>query len=259
MSSSNSNIKYVFFGSSQFSVYVLDELRSAGFVPVLTITSAREPLPTDKLREIGADVFIVASFGKILPLEVINMPKYGSLNVHPSLLPKLRGPSPIQNLILQDEKTGVTIIKMDEEMDHGPIIAQEEVAIHPWPDKYEVVEEKLARAGGKLLVEILSKTYSDSALSEGKEQEHDKATYTKLIKKEYGLLDLSRPAEENLRKVLAYSVWPSAYMMFKRRTGQEIRVVVKDAEIKDGAFLPTHVIPAGKKEMSWQDFLRGNI
>lgn len=240
--------RFIFFGSSRFSTFVLDELEKAGYSPLLNITSAKTPLP--ELPE--ADVYIVASFGKILPLEIINKPRLGSLNVHPSLLPKLRGPAPIQGTILGLGEPGVTIIKMDEQMDHGPIVAQEKVEVAPWPDHYATVEEKLGRAGGQLLATVLSNPISETA------QDESLATYIKFIKKEDGLLDLNDSAETNYRKVLAYSTWPGAYMFFKKKTGEEIRVVVKDAKLEDGKFTPTKVIPAGKKEMNWQDFLRGN-
>ena len=249
-------IKFAFFGSSKFSEYVLDELEKAGYSPVLNITSAREELPMDKLRELDADVFIVASFGKILPKELIEMPKYKTLNVHPSLLPILRGPAPIQGIILGQGESGVTIIKMDEKMDHGPILAQEKVEITPWPDHYAIVEEKLARAGGRLLVKVLEDP-SNLPLA-GEAQNDSDATYIKMIKKEDGLLDLNGEPETNLRKVFAYSTWPGAYIFFKRKTGDEIRIVIKNAKIEAGRFIPTRVIPEGKKEMNWQDFLRGN-
>ena len=184
------------------------------------------------------------------------MPKYGSLNVHPSFLPELRGPAPIQGTILGQSEPGVSIIKMDERMDHGPILAQEKVSIEPWPDHYEVVEEKLGRAGGKLLAEMLSR-YTEGEVSETI-QDESRATYIKLIKKEDGLLDLENSPEANYRKVLAYSTWPGAYFFFKRKTGDKVRVVVKDAVVKDGKLVPTRVIPAGKKDMDWKDFLRGN-
>lgn len=141
-------------------------------------------------------------------------------------------------------------------MDHGPIVAQEEVPISPWPDHYHMVEEKLGRAGGKLLVKIIPEWLKRKR--EEKAQDESRATYTKLVKKEDGLIKLDGPAEENLRKVLAYSTWPGAYLFFKSKRDKEIRVVVKDAEIKDNQFRPTRVIPAGKKEMDWEDFLRGN-
>lgn len=250
------NIKFVFFGSSQFSKYVLDELEKAGFSPLLNITSAKEELPMEKLQELNADVFVVASFGKILPEELIYMPAHKTLNVHPSLLPVLRGPAPIQGTILGQGEPGVTIIRMDEKMDHGPIIAQKEVPIDPWPDKYEAVEEKLGRAGGQLLAEVLPK-WIKGEIKEA-EQNEAQAKYIKMIRKEDGLIDLNDPAEKNLRKVLAYHRWPQAFFFFKKKNGKEVRIVVREAEIKDGTFTPVKVIPEGKKEMPWTDFLRGN-
>lgn len=250
------NIKFVFFGSSQFSRYVLEELELMNLSPILKITSAKEPLPMDKLRKIHADVFIVASFGKILPKEVLDLPKYKTLNVHPSLLPKLRGPAPIQNTILKDDQTGITIMRMDEKMDHGPILAQVRATLDPWPDHYDKVEEKLGRAGGRILGLVLPKWIAGEIPE--KLQDDKEASYTKMIEKEDGLIDLTDSAEKNLRKVLAYSTWPGAYMFYKNKFGKEIRLVVKDAEIREGVFSPTRVIPAGKREMDWQDFLRGN-
>ncbi len=250
-------LKIVFFGSSRFSQYVLDELKNADFFPILDIASAKEPLPPlETLRELEPDVFVVASFGKILPKELIELPKYQTLNVHPSLLPELRGPAPIQNLILGKGEVGITIMRMDEKMDHGPIVAQEKVAIEPWPDHYDVVEEKLGRAGGRLLSDTLVAWVE--GLAGESAQDEAKATFVKMIKKEDGLLDLNDEAEKNLRKVLAYSTWPGAYFFFKRKTGEEVRIVVRDAEIREDKFHPLRVVPAGKKEMLWDDFLRGN-
>jgi methionyl-tRNA formyltransferase len=246
-------INFAFFGSSRFSEFVLEELIEGGYSPILKVTNAKAPLP-ELPRDL--DVAIVASFGKILPKEYLSIPKLGFLNVHPSLLPELRGPSPIQNLILQDKTPGVTIIKMDEQMDHGPILAQEKVSITPFPDHYSIVEEKLARAGGKLLAEVLPTWVSGEAKEEA--QDDTKATYIKMIKKEDGLIDLNDAADKNLRKVLAYSTWPGAYFFFTTKMGKEVRLVVKDAKIEEGKFTPTMVIPAGKREMNWQDFLRGN-
>src|SRR3989344_1251041 len=239
-------IKFVFFGSSQFSSYVLEELEVVGLSPILNITSAKNPLPIDELKKIDADVFVVASFGKILPKEIIDLPKHKTLNVHPSLLPQLRGPAPIQNIIMGLGEPGITIIRMDEKMDHGPILLQAKVSITPWPDHYHAVEEKLGKASGKILGVLLPKWV------EGKMQEtpqnHDRATYTKLIQKEDGLLNLDEPAEINFKKVLAYSTWPGAYIFYNNKRGKEIRVVVKDAKVADGKFIPTRVIQAGKKE-----------
>src|SRR3989338_3510750 len=247
---------FVFFGSSQFYRYVLEELELAGFSPLLSITSARDALPTEELRKTGADVFVVASFGKILPKELIELPRYKTLNVHPSLLPQLRGPAPIQDTILGKGVPGVTIIRMDEKMDHGPILVQAKILITPWPDHYHVVEEKLGRAGGKILAKVLLK-WVNSEIREIP-QNYSQSSYTKMKKKEDGLLDLNDRAEVNLKKVLAYSTWPGAYIFFKNKRGKEVRVVIKDAMVRDEQFFPTRVIPAGKREMNWQDFLRGN-
>ncbi|MDO8569512.1 MAG: peptide deformylase [bacterium] len=262
-------IKFVFFGSSQISDYVLEELELAGLTPLLKISSAKDPLPMEELKKLNADVFVVASFGKILPKELIELPKHKTLNVHPSLLPRLRGPAPIQDTILsEDEKPGVTIIRMDEKMDNGPILAQVKIPITPWPDHYRIVEEKLGRAGGKILGALLPKWVDgdppdrmNPVIRAGIQevlQNDSQSSYTKLIKKEDGLLNLNDKAEVNLRKVLAYSTWPGAYMFYTNKWGREIRVVVKDAIIIDGIFSPIRVIPAGKREMDWQDFLRGN-
>lgn len=248
--------RFVFFGSSQFSKYVLEELEMAGLSPILNISSVKDMPSPEKLKKLDADVYVLASFGKILPKEILSLPKHGVLNVHPSLLPRLRGASPIQGTILTEEEAGVTIIKMDEKVDHGPILAQAKVSITPWPDHYAVLEEKLARAGGRILGVILPK-WIEGEIKEVP-QDEKKVSFTKLIKKEDGLLDLNEPADINLRKVLAYSTWPTAYMFYKNKMGREIRLVVKDAEIKDGKFIPTRVIPSGKREMGWQDFLRGN-
>src|ERR1035437_7714046 len=176
-----SKIRYVFFGSSEFSKLVLKELETNGFVPELSIISAYESLDKEKLQSIKADIFIVASFGKILPDWLIYMPKFKTLNVHPSLLPKLRGPSPIQGAILSGEKTGVTIQRINERMDEGPIIAQKEVTL-PENLGYIETEKILAKLGGEMLVEILPK-YINGEIKEV-EQLSEGATYTKMIKKE---------------------------------------------------------------------------
>ncbi|MEK7461587.1 MAG: peptide deformylase [Patescibacteria group bacterium] len=250
-------VKFVFFGGSQFSNYVLEELELTGLVPSLKIGSAKDPLPIEQIKKLDADVFVVASFGKILPKELIELPKFKTLNVHPSLLPRLRGAAPIQAMILsKEEKLGVTIIKMDEKMDHGPILAQVETPFTPWPDHYRTAEEKLGRIGGRMLGALLPKWVNDE-INETP-QDNTQSSYTQLIKKEDGLLNLNDDAETNLRKVLAYSTWPGAYMFYTNKRGKNIRVVVKDAQIINGVFSPTRVIPAGKKEMSWESFLRGN-
>jgi len=279
-------IKFAFFGTPFFAEVILDKLEHAGFLPSVIITTpdkpkdrglalaipetkkwARErnilvfqPVKLDsefisKLKEEKYDLFIVASYGKIIPKEIIDMPKYGTLNVHPSLLPKLRGASPIEGAILSGEKTGVTIMLIDEEMDHGPIIAQKELDI----SNSEILsrnelEEKLAKMGGEILADTIPKWIAKEL--NAKEQEHKKATYTKKIKKEDGLIDLNESAEKNLRKIRAYDGWPGAYFFINHNT-RSVRVLIKNAEIKEGKLDILRVVPEGKKEMSWDDFARG--
>lgn len=249
------NIKFVFFGSSEFSNLVLKELEEKGFVPELSINSAKLPLDREKLESIKADVFIVASFGKILPDWLIYMPRWKTLNVHPSLLPKLRGPSPIQGGILSGEKTGVTIQRINEKVDEGPILVQKEVALS-LNLGYIETEKILAKAGGEMLAEILPK-YISGEIKEI-EQPQDGATYTKMVKKEDGLIDFNDSAEKNLRKIHAFERWPGAYFFFTKKNSEKVRVVIKKAEIVNDELHFIHVVPEGKREMVWDDFLKGN-
>lgn len=232
---------FVYFGSSPFSKFVLDALRQKGFEPIAEITSAKGALPEIP----DADLYIVASFGKILPKELIYRPKWKTLNVHPSLLPKLRGPSPIQGAILKEDKTGVTIMRMNEKMDEGPILAQEEVSFDRWPVPYREAEEKLGTAGGELLAEVIPK-WIDGEIKEV-EQDSSEATYTKMIRKEDADVTNDSP-EAALRKIMAYEVWPRA------RIGE---LIVTSAHIEDGKLMLDRVIPPGKKEMVYADYLRG--
>ncbi len=241
------NIKFVFFGSSQFSTYVLGTLKQHGFEPALSITSSKEPIDLKALEQIGADVFIVASFGKILPAELIYMPPHQTLNVHPSLLPKLRGPSPIQAAIIGEEETGVTIQRINEKVDEGPIVAQETVPFDTWPIGYAEAERILGQKGGEMLADILPKWVSGEIL--GSPQDHSQASYTKIINKTDADISNNSP-ELAWRKVLAYEVWPRA------RLGE---LIVTKAHLESNKLVLDRVLPPGKKEMNYQDYLRGNL
>lgn len=232
---------FVFFGSSKFSEYVLKVLKEKGFEPKLCITSAKGDLPEIP----DADLYIVASFGKILKDELINRPRFKTLNVHPSLLPHLRGPAPIQGAILNGEKTGVSIMKMNAKMDQGPVLAMKEVTFDNIPEHYSKAEEVLGTVGGELLVETMIKWVN----GEIKEipQDDSLATYTKLIRKEDS--DIANDVPEiALRKIRAYEIWPRA------RLGE---LIVTDAHIENGELILDKVIPPGKREMAYKDYLRG--
>lgn len=234
-------IRFIFFGSSKFSEHVLSALKERGFDPIFNVTSAKGPIP--ELPE--AEVYVVASFGKILPGSLIYKPKFKTLNVHPSLLPKLRGPAPIQGAILSGEKTGVSIMRLNEKMDQGPIIAQREVEMGDSPMHYLQAEETLGRMGGELLSEVLPKWVSGEIREVP--QDDGEASYTKLIKKEDSDITGDSP-ELALRKIRAYEVWPRA------RMGE---LIVTDAHIEDEKLILDKVIPPGKREMVYSDYLRG--
>ena len=285
----NNNPAFVFFGTAEFSIAVLNELKDAGFIPSLIVTSEDKPqgrklvITSPPVKKWGEqhdtmviqpktlkknlppeiinppanrwDFFIIAAYGKILPSSILDLPKHGTLNVHPSLLPKLRGASPIQAAILKDERqTGVTIMLVDEEVDHGPIIAQAKVTIEDWPPKAHTLRDLLAHVGGELLAETIPPWLNGNITPE--KQDESKATYIDKIKKEDGLIDLNDDPYENFKKIQAFDIWPGAYF-FTLRRGKKIRVKIADAEFKDKKLTITRVIPEGKKEMSYQDFLRG--
>lgn len=285
------NLRIAFWGTSRFSVIALEELSKQNIVPNLVITAPPKPkgrnlkltlseasewakahtVPVLEPSEIKSenfakilgtdwDLFIVASYGKIIPRTILDTPKYGTLNIHPSLLPKLRGASPLQGAILEEipigtpHETGVSIMLIDEEVDHGPLVAQEKIIMENWPPKESELEEILSRLGAKLLVKILPDWIGKNISP--KEQDHTKATYTKKVTKESGRIELSDDPERIYRKVRAFDVWPRTYFLTNRNE-RELRVVVTDAKIENGKFIPLRVIPEGKKEMPYEDFLRG--
>jgi len=287
----SSNTTFIFFGSSQMSIYVLDELEKAGYMPKAVVTTPDKPVgrkqvltPTpvkewaqkrninvydpaalkisdpngaatiERLKNDNADIFIVASYGKIIPKEVFDIPPYKTLNVHPSLLPKYRGASPLQSAILDDEKnTGVTIIRIDEQMDHGPIVAQESIHINEWP-VYEKFEEMMAHSGGHLLVDILPDWISGKI--DERPQDETKATYCKKFTKEDGLIDLNDEPYLNFRKIQAFHMWPQAYF-FIDHNSKQTRIKITDAEFKSGQLVINKVVPEGSKEIKYEDFRRG--
>lgn len=281
------NISWAFFGTSKISVIVLDELKSKGFVPSLIITAEDKPkgrkmvitppevkiwaekekIPylqpktlkgddfENDLKKIlpKADLFIVASYGKIIPQNILDIPKHKTLNVHPSLLPKLRGPSPIQSAILEENETGVSIMRLDSEMDHGPILTQRKIEIE-WPPYMEELEEVSGRIGGGELASIIP-DWIDGKIDE-KEQDHSIATYCKKIEKKDAEIDLSDSPEKNLRKIRAFHIWPGAFFFYQSKENK-IRIVIKKAHLENGELILDRVVPEGKKEMSYKDFLNG--
>lgn len=280
-------IKFAYFGTDEFSVAVLEELKTAQFLPLIIVTVPDravgrglvvtpppakqwaqlngievlqpEKLDSDlisKLSGTNYDLFIVASYGKIIPKSILDIPKHGTLNVHPSLLPKYRGPSPIEYQILNDEQeVGVSIMLLDEKMDHGPILAQTYYDTeHNEQLNTSALTIELARRGGALLAKIIPDWLKEKITP--KEQEHDKATITKKITKEEGLINLSDNPYQNYLKYLAYDIWPGTYF-FTNKYGSQIRIKIKEAGYENGEFKIIRVVPEGGREMNYEDFLRG--
>jgi len=223
------------------------------------------------------DLIVVAAFGQILRADVLDLPPFGCLNVHASLLPRWRGAAPIQAAILNgDATTGVTIMKMDPGVDTGAIISQSATAILP-EDTAATLSARLAEIGARLLLETLPGYLSGEALLAP--QDGTLATAAPMLKKEDGLLDFSRPATELAHRVQAFNPWPGAFFPWQ---GNALKVhraraifdpdhlpgdlppgatLISDGlpavVTPDGLLLLEEVQPAGKRPMPGQVFLHG--
>ena len=277
---------FLFFGTGEIAVGVLNELERSNQLPSLIVTSPDKPagrgsiltpspvkvwalergidiLQPEKLDEIfcaqlqatGYKLFIVVDYGAFLPKKLLAIPERGTLNMHPSLLPRLRGPSPIRSAILNDEKEiGVSVMLVDEKMDHGPIVAQRKVVVLEWPMRGRELDLLLAREGGKLLSEMIP-LWFDGAI-EAREQNHDVATFSQMFSKEDGLLDLVHgDPYKNLLKIRAFEGWPGTYSFFERGD-KRIRTQIFDARLVGKKLLLERVKPEGKQEMSYEEFAR---
>lgn len=280
------NTTFAFFGTDEFAVNVLETLKSRGLIPTLVVTTPDKPkgrklimtpppvkvwaekegietaqpekLSDDpflkKLRSHEWDVFIVAAYGKIIPEHVFNIPKHKTLNIHPSLLPEFRGPSPVATAILHDMRnTGVTIMQIDKDMDHGPIVVQKPYHFDTWQNREEL-EKFFAIEGATLLADALPDYIAGTLKLEP--QDDTEATYCHFITKDMGLIDLNDNAYDNWRKIQALHGWPGTHF-FADHHGARVRVSIRKAHYQDNALTIETVVPEGKKEMSYQDFLRG--
>jgi len=178
-----------------------------------------------KLTQLNPSIIIVASFGLILPDYILKIPALGVINIHPSLLPKLRGPSPISSAIIEGmERTGVSIIKMVKELDAGPILFQEEFKID---ENYnaEQLGLTLFNLAAKNLNQTVKKIVDKSILEIS--QDDSLATYTKMVKKDDGLINWAESGELIIRKLKAYSDWPGVYTHWNNK-----RIIIKEAEFQ---------------------------
>ncbi len=286
---------FIFFGTSRLSLIILGELAKHGLIPLAIVTSPDRPkgrklaltppltkmygeennipvLQFEKLDDSAiakikdvtlgeqTDFFLVASYGLIIPQSVLDMPQFGTINIHPSILPKYRGATPLQQAILDNEKeTGVTIMLMDAKMDHGPILIQEKRKDIVWPKKYDDLEEELAIQGAQILAENIEKIVSDEIIPVP--QNHDLATFTKKIQKTDGLIDMDRlSGADGLKQFLkfcAFQTWPTSYFFINKNT-THMRIKITDAIWNDAEqkMEILKVIPEGQKEVGYSEFLK---
>lgn len=243
-------------------------------LPILQPESLRGADVMAQIEKLQARLIVVAAYGEILRPEVLNIPPAGVLNVHPSLLPRYRGASPIAGAILAgEEETGVTIMLMDAGMDTGPILSQSSIEIRP-EDTLGSLEDRLAKLGAELLMETLPRWLEGKI--DAQPQDDDRATYTKLIAKEDAVIDWSLPAEEIWLRVRAFNPRPGAHTRWQAKVFKVLSARVRPkwegraelgevVELPDGvavstghgALLLEEVQLAGKQAMDIQDFVRG--
>lgn len=276
--------KFAFFGSPDFAVDILDKLEEHELLPELIITAPdrkkgrgqeKSPppvgvwakdrgIPTLQPEEIdtafiqklrtrapkgGWDLFVVVAYGHILPEELIYLPTHHTLNMHPSLLPRLRGAAPIRGAILQEDETGVSIIELDTKMDHGPIVAQKKVATDRWPPAYNQLKKRLATAGGELLAQTIPKWIQEDITASPQDEEN--ASYIKKFTAEDGEIDLSDSPEKNIRKIRAFTDWPKAHFFVNDK-----RILITAAHIESEKLVIDRVKPAGREEMPYEEFIK---
>lgn len=308
------DVKVVFFGTPEFTLPTLKALYQEGYNIVLVITQPDKPVGRKQiitpspvkveakklklkviedlkietlrlrsgqgLKDLDPDVGIVVAYGKIIPKEILDLFPNGCLNIHPSLLPKYRGPSPIQAAILSgDKETGITIIELDEKMDHGPIIQKAKVKIQK-SDTAETLHDRLAQEGAKLLIKTLPDYLFGKVRSEP--QNDNQASYTQILKREDGKIDWKKSAKEIERQIRAYYPWPGSFTNFvtENRVFGSPKVKILSAQVADdlssaqpglfnikigqlyiqcgkGSLLIKKLQPEGGKEMTGEEFIRG--
>ncbi len=302
--------KIIYFGTSDFSAAILQGLVKNSYKPILVITVPDKPvgrkqiltpcpvkkiaqkynIPIEqpekikdslekKIKNIEPDIGIVAAYGKIIPKKILEIPEYGLFNVHPSLLPKYRGPSPIQTAILDGiKKTGVTIFKINEKIDEGSIAGVKKILIEK-NDNSETLRKKIIEPTIELLIELIPKLIKNEIKL--KNQDHSKVSYTKIIKKEDGKINWNNDAEKIERKIKAFYPWPGTFCFWKKdKKLLRVKIIEAKAQKQNSnhpigkVFLTPEKEPAvkckkdyiilkkiqieGKNPVSGKEFLRGN-
>lgn len=288
--------KIIFFGSFDFAMFTMEKLLTLNNYEIVAIvTNPDKPIGRKKiigmspvkakalafglkifqpeklkgnqdffhkLRDLNPDLGMAVGYSKILPQEVLDIPRLGILNIHPSLLSKYRGPSPVQTAILNGEtKTGVTIMKVDAEVDHGPLLGQKELEIKP-EDTTVTLFQKLFQLGTDLLLKVLPDYISGKLIPS--EQKHDQATFTKMIKAEDGEIKTTDTIQKALNKIRALNPEPGTFTILSN--GKRLKIIeatsIKDStkpilKLKDGLIELVKVQPEGGKPMTGLDWQRG--
>jgi methionyl-tRNA formyltransferase len=311
----NTKEKIIFLGTPEFASDILEELVKKGFSFSLVITAPGKPVGRKKIitpppvkelakknnieiiqpkrikdsfqriKEINPDLIITAAYGQLIPKEILDIPKRGSLNVHPSLLPKYRGSSPIQSAILNgEEETGISIILMDEKMDHGNIVSQLKYEIPP-NSTTKILKKELSKKGAELLIETIPKWMEKKIKSVP--QDDSQATYTKKINKEDGRINWQNEAKRIEKETRAFNPWPGAFTeaKMKKDSIQKKKIKILKSTIMEQTDICPSGLPGktflapddkiavqagkdfliieelqieGKKPTTSQDFLKGN-
>ena len=278
--SEKKHLRIAFWGTPDLTIEYLNALEHANILPVAIITNPDRPKgrgneltsPAPKtwatarnitvfqpeklddtffeeIKNLDLDISIVVAYGRIIPQEFIDLPKHKTLNVHYSLLPKYRGAAPTESAILAgDNETGCSIQVMAFKLDSGPIILEEKIHIGNDENTTEL-RGRLTELGANMLVSILPKYLAGETIP--KIQDDSQATRSKKIKKEDGLIDPTGDALENYRKFRAYVEWPRTYFFV-----HEKRVIITKATFANDTFVIKKVLPEGKKEVAYSDFLR---
>lgn len=244
-------------------------------IPVFQPVKIKAEEAVEELRKVNPDIILVAAFGQILSKEILELPKYGCINVHASLLPEYRGAAPIQwSIIDGKEKTGITIMRMDEGLDTGDMILVKEIPITA-EETGGSLHDKLAEAAGPLLLEAMDQIEAGTA--QFIPQDHEKFTYAKMLKKEMGLLDFNRPAKELECLIRGLDPWPSAYTVWNGKTLKFWKAEVSNQKFDicpcgtlvstkdgclwimtgDGILVVKELQTEGKRRMTTEEFLRG--
>ncbi len=240
-------------------------------------TSLRAKGVHEEMASLSPDVVVVAAYGRILPSAILDVPPLGLLNIHPSLLPRYRGPSPVSSAILNgDELSGVTIMKLDEGMDTGPIVAQRETQIRPH-ENAESLTTRLFAMGAELVVEVLPRWQRGELTARA--QDESGASVTALLSRKDGEIDWGQPADRLARQVRAYHPWPGTFAHWRGRLLKIIEASAEGTEagtatpqgrviaLEDGGFaigtgrgllVVRKVQLEGRRPLDAQEFVRGN-